>query len=126
MSAHQSAIIGRPRLWIGQCLVGIVDLIEALHGILPKEDRDAAEIVEQHMARDGVTVLCCGKDLTVNGTESGKRITLDSHGRQHDVTVDEILVGVGRTPVVEGVGLEAAGVEYDKNGVTVNARLQTL
>jgi pyruvate/2-oxoglutarate dehydrogenase complex dihydrolipoamide dehydrogenase (E3) component len=100
-------------------------LIEALHGILPKEDRDAAEIVEQHMARDGVTVLCCGKDLTVNRTESGKRITLDSHGRQHDVTVDEILVGVGRTPVVEGIGLETAGVEYDKAGVKVNGRLQT-
>jgi len=30
-----------------------------------------------------------------------------------------------RTPNVEGIGLEAAGVEYDKNGVKVNARLQT-
>ena len=36
-------------------------LIEAMHGILPKEDRDAAEIVEQHMVRDGVKLLCCGK-----------------------------------------------------------------
>jgi len=102
-----------------------IHLIEAMHGILPKEDRDAAEIVEQHMVRDRVTVLCCGKDLTVNTSENGKRITLDSHGRPYDVTVDEILVGVGRTPVVEGIGLEAAGVGYDKNGVTVNARLQT-
>jgi len=102
-----------------------IHLIEAMHGILPKEDRDAAEIVEQHMVRDRVTVLCCGKDLTVNTSENGKRITLDSHGRPYDVTVDEILVGVGRTPVVEGIGLEAAGVEYDKNGVTINARLQT-
>ena len=41
------------------------------------------------------------------------------------MTVDEILVGVGRTPNVEGIGLEAVGVEYDKNGVKVNARLQT-
>ena len=41
------------------------------------------------------------------------------------MTVDEILVGTGRTPNVDGLGLEAAGVAYDKNGVTVNARLQT-
>ena len=41
------------------------------------------------------------------------------------MTVDEILVGVGRTPNVEGIGLEAVGVEHDRNGVTVNARLQT-
>ncbi len=40
-------------------------------------------------------------------------------------TVDDILVGVGRTPNVEKVGLEAAGVHYDKNGIKVNARLQT-
>jgi len=102
-----------------------VYLIEAMHGIMPNEDRDAAEIVEQHMLRDGVKVVCCGKELKVSRTDSGKRLTVESHGQQYDVTVDEILVGVGRTPNVEGIGLEAVGVEYDKNGVTVNARLQT-
>jgi pyruvate/2-oxoglutarate dehydrogenase complex dihydrolipoamide dehydrogenase (E3) component len=102
-----------------------VYLIEAMHGIMPNEDRDAAEIVEQQMIKDGVKLLCCGKDLKVNKTEQGRRLTVDSHGQQYDVTVDEILVGVGRTPNVEGIGLEAVGVEYDKNGVTVNARLQT-
>ena len=102
-----------------------VYLIEAMHGIMPNEDRDAAEIVQQQMTRDGVTLLCCGKDLKVEKSTEGKRLTVDSHGQQYDVMVDEILVGVGRTPNVEGLGLEAAGVEYDKNGVKVNDRLQT-
>ncbi|MBH0178238.1 MAG: FAD-dependent oxidoreductase, partial [Nitrospira sp.] len=102
-----------------------VYLVETEHGILLNEDRDAADIVEQQMRRDGVTLLCCGKELTVQKTEAGKRMTVDSHGRQYDVTVDEILVGVGRAPNVEGIGLDAAGVEYDKSGVTVNHRLQT-
>ncbi|MBI5673588.1 MAG: mercuric reductase [Nitrospirae bacterium] len=102
-----------------------VYLIEAMHGIMPNEDRDAADIVEQQMVRDGVKLLCCGKDLKAQKTDDGKRLTVDSHGQQYDVTVDEILVGVGRTPNVEKIGLEAAGVDYDKNGVKVNARLQT-
>jgi pyruvate/2-oxoglutarate dehydrogenase complex dihydrolipoamide dehydrogenase (E3) component len=102
-----------------------VYLIESQHGIMPKEDRDAAEIVEQHMLRDGVKLLCCAKDLKFSRTDSGKRLTVDSHGQQYDVTVDEILVGVGRTPNVEGIGLEAVGIEYDENGVKVNERLQT-
>ncbi len=102
-----------------------VYLIEAMHGIMPNEDRDAADIVEQQMVRDGVNVLCCGKDLTVQKTDGGKRLTVVSHGRHYDVTVDDILVGVGRTPNVEGIGLETAGVEYDKSGIKVNARLQT-
>lgn len=102
-----------------------VHLIEAMHGIMPNEDRDAAEIVHESMLRDGVKLLCCGKDLRVNKTDGGKRLTVDSHGQQYDVTVDEILVGVGRTPNVEGLGLETVGVEYDKAGVKVNDRLQT-
>lgn len=102
-----------------------VYLIEALHGIMPNEDRDAAEIVEQVMLRDGVQLMCCGKELKVSKTAGGKRLSVDSHGQHYDVTVDEILVGVGRSPNVEGLGLETVGVEYDKTGVKVNNRLQT-
>src|SRR2546428_586574 len=102
-----------------------VYLIEAMHGIMPNEDRDAAEIVYQSMLRDGIKLLCCGKDLRVKKTDSGKRLTVDSHGQQYDITVDEILVGVGRTPNTKGLGLETVGVEYDKAGVKVNDRLQT-
>lgn len=104
---------------------GQVYLIEATHGIMPNEDRDAADIVERAMVRDGVTLLCCGKHLRVEKTEAGKRLTVDSHGQQYDIIVDEILVGVGRTPNVEGIGLDAVGVEYDRNGIKVNQRLQT-
>jgi len=102
-----------------------VYLIEALHGIMPNEDRDAAEIVERRIVRDGVTLLCCGKDLKVEKAEAGKRLAVESHGQQYDVTVDEILVGTGRTPNVDGLGLESVGVEYDQAGVKVDGRLQT-
>ena len=102
-----------------------VYLVEALHGIMPNEDQDAADIVLKTMRRDGVTLLCCGKDLKVGKTDNGKRLTVGSHGQQYDITVDEILVGAGRAPNVEGLGLEAVGVEYDKTGVKVNDRLQT-
>jgi len=102
-----------------------VYLVEAHHGIMPNEDRDAADIVLTSMKRDGLKLLCCGKDLKVLKTDSGKRMTVDSHGQQYDITVDEILVGVGRTPNVEGLNLEGVGVAYDKNGVKVNKHLQT-
>ncbi len=102
-----------------------VYLIEVLHGIMPNEDRDAAEIVEKQMLRDGVTLLCCGKDVKVSTTDYGKQLTVDSHGQQYEVTVDEILVGVGRTTTVDGLGLDVVGVEHDKTGVKVNERLPT-
>ena len=102
-----------------------VHLIEAMHGVLPNEDRDAAQLLEQQLVKDGVTLLCCGQDLHISKTAEGKRLTGASHGRAYDVTVDEILVGVGRTPNVEGHGLDTSGVAFDAQGVKVNGRLQT-
>jgi pyruvate/2-oxoglutarate dehydrogenase complex dihydrolipoamide dehydrogenase (E3) component len=102
-----------------------VYVIESTHGILPNEDRDAANIVEQQMLRDGVKLLCCGNDLRVQKSDRGKQLTIDSHGQSYNVIVDHILLAVGRMANVERIGLEAAGVEYDSKGIKVNARLQT-
>jgi pyruvate/2-oxoglutarate dehydrogenase complex dihydrolipoamide dehydrogenase (E3) component len=53
-------------------------------------------------------------------------LTLESHEQSYDITVDRLLVSVGRAPNVEGMGLDAAGVQFDSRvGVTVNDRLQT-
>ncbi|MGH7810064.1 MAG: FAD-dependent oxidoreductase, partial [Candidatus Binatia bacterium] len=102
-------------------------LIEALHGILPNEDAEASEIVRQAMMeRDGVKLMCCGKDLQVNKAEDGgKRLTVESHGDEYDIVVDQILVGGGRKPNLEGLGLDEAGVRYTAQGVTVDNRLRT-
>ena len=102
-----------------------VFLVEAEHGILPREDRDAAEIVRAAMERDGVKLLCCGKDLKLAKDPNGVRLQVESHGKGYDVLVDQLLVAVGRAPNVEGLGLETVGVEFDKKGVKVNDRLQT-
>lgn len=103
-----------------------VVLIEPVaHGILPNEDPDAAEVVKQSLMRDGIKLLCCSKNLHVEKSSDGKRVSFESHGEQHQIVVDEILVSVGRSPNVEKMGLETAGVQYDKLGVTVNDRLQT-
>lgn len=102
-----------------------VFLIEATHGILPREDQDAAAIVKAAMERDGVKLLCCGKDLKLAKSAGGVRLQVESHGKGYDVEVDQLLVAVGRAPNVEGLGLETVGVEFDKKGVKVNDRLQT-
>ena len=102
-----------------------VTLIEAAHGVLPREERDAAAIVQRALEADGVRVLCCGKQMRVSAGQAEKHISLASHGGEHQVTVDEILVATGRAPNVEGLGLDVAGIEYDGTGVRVDDRLRT-
>jgi pyruvate/2-oxoglutarate dehydrogenase complex dihydrolipoamide dehydrogenase (E3) component len=102
-----------------------VFLIESAAGILPREDRDAARIVEAALLRDGVRVMSDGKHLQLSRAPDGVRLQLACHGQGQDLVVDRVLVAVGRAPNVEGLGLETVGVTYDQRGVHVNDRLQT-
>ncbi|WP_413175825.1 mercuric reductase [Anabaena azotica] len=94
--------------------------------ILNKEDREAADILQRVFTDEGIRlVLNCQLEEVVTVTE-GKRLYFSSHGNRDSVTVNEILIGAGRAPNVEGLNLEAVGVEYDqKVGVKVNDYLQT-
>jgi pyruvate/2-oxoglutarate dehydrogenase complex dihydrolipoamide dehydrogenase (E3) component len=101
-------------------------LVEAAHGILPREESDASGIVLESMRKDGVTLLCCGKQLKISTADAGRvRLAVESHGQGYDEVVDKLLIAVGRSPNVERLGLEAAGVVYSRKGVQVNDRLQT-
>jgi len=102
-----------------------VTLLEGLHQILDKEDRDAAGLVEQSLRRDGIAINCCCKIVRARRDGVEKVLTLECEGSETELRVDEVLVAVGRAPNVEGLGLEEAGVAYDKEGVTVDDRLRT-
>lgn len=102
-----------------------VTVLEALPQILPREDRDAAALVENSLNRDGITIVCPCTIRRVRKDGAGKVLTLDAGGAVRDLAVDEVLVGAGRAPNVEGLGLEAAGVHHDRTGVTVDDRLRT-
>lgn len=103
-----------------------VRLVEAAHGILPREEEDASALVLEALRRDGVEVLCCGRELSLSPAENGRvRLALISHGVRREERVDRLLVAAGRVANVAGLGLEAAGVAFTEKGVTVNDRLQT-
>lgn len=103
-----------------------VFLVESKHGILQKEDADCSQIVQAAMENDGVRLLCCGREVLISAAvNGGVRMEVESHGNGYDETVDRLLVAVGRAPNTEGLNLEAGGVEYTKNGVTVDDRLRT-
>ena len=104
-----------------------VFLVEATHGILPREDQEAAAIVKGGLIRSGVKLLCCGKELQLSPGENRKvRLRVESHETGYDEEVDELLVAVGRAPNVEGLGLETVGVDFDpQSGVKVDDRSRT-
>lgn len=94
--------------------------------ILNKEDGDAAEILQNNFLRENIRLVLDCQILRVEKTDAGKTLYFKNGDREESVTVNEILAGAGRAPNVEGLNLEAVGVEYDRRrGVFVNDYLQT-
>ena len=102
-----------------------VTLIENADRFLQREDRDAAEILRSSMERDGVVVRLSTSLERVQSEGADKVLFLRTPSGEETITVDQILVGVGRTPNIEGLDLEAAGVAFDRSGVTVDDHLRT-
>lgn len=102
-----------------------VTLLDMAPHVLPREDADAAEVVQRAMARDGVA-LELGVEIRGVEVQGGeKAIRFERGGQPSVLACDEVLLAVGRAPNLEGLGLEAAGVEYTRKGVDVDDRLRT-
>jgi len=104
-----------------------VTLLEMGSQILSREDPDAAAIVQEALAHDGVD-LCFDVRIQRVERRGAERLVhvLDKAGHERALACDAILVGAGRAPNVQGMGLESVGVAYDeKLGVRVDDFLRT-
>ncbi len=102
-----------------------VTIIEHDKQILPREDADAARIVQEAFVHDGIELLFGAELHSVRKSETGKVLTYRQNGAEKECEVDAILVSIGRIPNVEGLNLEAAGVEYSERGVTTDETMRT-
>jgi len=102
-----------------------VTVIEEFDHILPREDREASNIVQASMKTDGVTFVFNAAITEVVRQNREVLLRYTAKDVAQELIGDEIFVSVGRTPSVAGLGLEAAGVTYDDAGISVSKTLQT-
>ena len=93
---------------------------------LPKEERDAAQMVSDALARDGVEIHLSCHILSVRPEGGRQRVQMQVEGDVSETVVDAILPGIGRRPAVQGLDLERADVAYDAQvGIQVDGFLRT-
>jgi pyruvate/2-oxoglutarate dehydrogenase complex dihydrolipoamide dehydrogenase (E3) component len=92
---------------------------------MPKEEEETTVFVRASFERDGLQVELGAKILSVSQQGTEKRVVYEVKGERREVIADQILLGAGRTPNVEGLGLEKIGVDFTRAGVQVDDHLRT-
>jgi pyruvate/2-oxoglutarate dehydrogenase complex dihydrolipoamide dehydrogenase (E3) component len=103
-----------------------VRVIDMAPQILGKEDRDMADAAMAILAAEGVEFHLDAAVTAVGVLGHARRVSIRlKDGSLRELTGDALLVAVGRSANVAGLGLEDIGVDFDRHGVKVDARLRT-
>lgn len=102
-----------------------VTVIERAGRILPREDSELTDALYRILSDEGVTMDAGTEIREVSRVGNLKRLSGSRGTEDKSYEADEVMVAIGRAPNVEGLGLEAAGVEYDKKGIRTDDTLRT-
>jgi pyruvate/2-oxoglutarate dehydrogenase complex dihydrolipoamide dehydrogenase (E3) component len=102
-----------------------VSMIALDDQVLPREDAEAAQVVNQALQNDGIELFLGAHISKFVASDSAKQIHFELDGQSHVVDADEILLATGRAPNIDELDLAKAGIAFDKVGVKVNDKLRT-
>jgi pyruvate/2-oxoglutarate dehydrogenase complex dihydrolipoamide dehydrogenase (E3) component len=99
-----------------------VTIVQSAAQLLPWEDVDVADFMQKRFMAEGIRVGLNAAAKRVSMRDG--KVALEFADAE-PITADLMLIAAGRTPNLRALNLETAGVDYDEQGVKVNACLQT-
>jgi pyruvate/2-oxoglutarate dehydrogenase complex dihydrolipoamide dehydrogenase (E3) component len=99
-----------------------VTVVDPGDHILSKDDPELTSILRGVLAKEGVRFEMGRKVVSLERRQDGLTATLDNN---ETLGCDRVLAAMGREPVVEGLGLDRAGVKYTEDGITIDAQCRT-
>lgn len=101
-----------------------VSVIEKLR-CLPRDDPEITAVALDRLRAEGVALLERTAVRSVEATASGVAVDTEADGRAGRVEGSLLLVAAGRAANVDGLGLDAAGIDFGPRGIAVDAGLRT-
>jgi pyruvate/2-oxoglutarate dehydrogenase complex dihydrolipoamide dehydrogenase (E3) component len=101
-----------------------VTIVE-MAAILPNDDPELAELVRLRLRAEGVRLLERARAGAVRREGAGLVLEVEREDGRENLAGDALLLAVGRRPAVEGLDLEAAGIDHDHKGIKVDRRLRS-
>jgi dihydrolipoamide dehydrogenase len=93
-----------------------VTIVEALPQLLPNEDAEIAGVVGRSFKKRGMAIKKKTKIKSLEKLRTKLKVTVEGSGGDEPLACDMLLMAVGRSPNVEDIGLESAGVMLDDQG----------
>jgi pyruvate/2-oxoglutarate dehydrogenase complex dihydrolipoamide dehydrogenase (E3) component len=93
--------------------------------VLPKDDPEVSRTVRERLLAEGVAIHDRVKVEAVAAAGNGVALVIEDGGQARTIEGSHLLVAAGRTPRIDGLGLDMAGVAYGKGGIEVDRRLRT-
>lgn len=95
--------------------------------LLAQEDPEAADLVRRALLRDGIELHEQSKVLRAETSRHRIRLVLAPQAGGNETTIQgtHLLIASGRTPRLEDLDLDLAGIRSDANGILVNQGLRT-
>ena len=106
-------------------LLGARVSIVEMARILPKDDPELVSVLRTRLRADGIALHEGAKVVAVNAGGPGVVLEIEREGGRESLEGSALLLAAGRAPVLEGLGLEAAGIDHDRSGLKVDDRLRT-
>lgn len=103
-----------------------VTVIEYMKQILPPFDSDIAKRLKQILNKKGINIITGATAKEIRQNEFYEiEVIYEVKGKEEKVVSSDLLMAVGRSPRLEGLNLEAAGVKYSTKGIFVDDFMQT-
>lgn len=113
---------------VAQCLAGFgssVTVLEMMPGLVPGLDSEISKTLQRELKKQKITVELNAMVEQVSSKKGSHTLTYSVSGKSKTLEVEQIVVAVGRKPVLLGVDGPELGLKIEKGAVVVNDRMET-
>lgn len=119
-------VIGMEFAGIFNALGSKVTVIEFMKQILPPFDSDIAKRLKQSLTKKGIKIITSAAAKKIEQNAGYEIVvTYECKGKEEQVVSSDLLMAVGRAPRIEGLNLEATGMEFSPRGIVVDDNMRT-
>lgn len=102
-----------------------VTVVEMMDRVLPVEDADISKFAEKSFKKQGMTIKTKASVTELKKGKDSVTCVVETDGKKEEITVDRVIIAIGITGNVEGLGLEEAGIKVDRGHIVTNEWGQT-